>query len=287
MFVVLGATGRTGSVVADTLLAAGEKVRVYGRNADKLAAWAKKGAEVAVGGVEDATALAQAFAGARGVYLLLPPDPVSTDMITRGARIADAYASALETAKVPHAVLLSSIGAELPSGTGPIVTVGAAEKRLARVPGTKFTFVRAAYFMENLSGYLHPMRTDGVLPSFGSPEPRFDMVATADIGKVAAEALRAPPAATEIVELSGPTEASMNDAAQAFGAALGRTITVVRPPMDAMVPTLTGFGMSAHVAGLYREMTEAFDAGKVRWTGAGRRVRGATSLEAFAKHAVG
>jgi uncharacterized protein YbjT (DUF2867 family) len=282
MYVVLGATGNTGSVVAEKLLAAGKKVRVYGRSAEKLAGWATKGAEVAIGDVEDAAALGKAFAGAEGVYLLLPPDPTSTAFVARGRRIAEAYVTALEAAKVPHAVLLSSVGAELEAGTGPIVTVGHAERRLAAVKGTVFTFVRAAYFMENVAMNLGAMK-DGVLPTFSDPTPRFDMVATRDIGATAAAALLSPPTKTEVVELSGPAEVSIDAAAKAFGAALGRDVKSHRAPIDAMVPTLTGFGFSTDVAGLYREMTEAFGAGRVHFTGVGRRVRGETSIGAFAK----
>lgn len=285
MYVVLGATGNTGSVVAETLLAAGEKVRVVGRSAEKLATFAKKGAEVVTLDVEDGAALARALTGAKGVYLLLPPDPTSTDFIARGKRLAESYATALTTAKVPHAVLLSSVGAERAGGTGPIVTVGNTERRLSDVKGTVFTFVRAAYFMENVAANLHPMRTDGVLPSFGDPGPRFDMVATVDIGKVAAHALLSPPKATEVVELSGPTEVSFDDAAAAFATALGRPVKALRLPIETMVPTLTGFGMSPHMAGLYREMTEAFGKGEVHFTGTGRRVRGTTSITDFAARA--
>ena len=286
MFVVLGANGHTGSIVADRLLAAGKKVRVFVRDASKVSALAQKGAEVSVGSVESAADLARAFEGAEGAYVLVPPDSQSTAFLERGKRVTQALKEALEKTGVPHVVLLSSVGADVPAGTGPIATVHQAEQVLGALPKTRLTAVRAAYFMENLLGLLHPMKTDGVLPTFsGTTEYAFPMVATRDIGEVAASALLEAPKANQIIELSGPKEASISDAARAFGAALGRDVKAVAVPIDGLVPAMTGMGMSAHMAGLYREMTEAFDAGKCMFSGKHRTVRGKVSIEEFAKNA--
>ncbi|HEU4406033.1 MAG TPA: hypothetical protein VFS43_12265 [Polyangiaceae bacterium] len=223
----------------------------------------------------------RALRGAEGAYLLLPPDPSSDDFVAPGRRIAGNFAAALRKSPVRHAVLLSSVGAALPSGTGPIVTAHEAERALGAVKTTAFTFLRAAYFMENLLAYAHAMRADGVLPVFGGGGGHaLPMVATADIGEVAAAALLAPPAATEVVDLSGPREYSFDDAAREASALLGRPVRAVDLPIEGLVPALTGFGVSPNVAGLYRERTEALGAGRVRPEGVGRAVRGKTELGA-------
>lgn len=288
MFVVLGANGNTGSVVAQRLLAAGKKVRVFVRDPKKVEGLKSQGAEVVVGSVESAADLTKAFDGAEGAYLLLPPDPTATAFLERGRRIAAALKEALEKTSVPHVVLLSSIGADVPSGTGPIATVHHAEEVLRSLPKTKLTAVRAAYFMENLLGLLHPMKGDGVLPAFSAGLGyAFPMVATKDIGEVAASALLSPPAASQIIELSGAKEASFEDAAKAFGKALGREVKAISVPYEGIVPALTAVGLSAHMAGLYREMSEAFDGGKCFFSGKHVTVRGKVDLETFAKDAVG
>ena len=74
MFVVLGATGNTGSVVADTLLSRKQPVRIVVRSADKGAAWKAKGAEIAVASLDEVSSLSEALQGAKGVYLLVPPN---------------------------------------------------------------------------------------------------------------------------------------------------------------------------------------------------------------------
>jgi uncharacterized protein YbjT (DUF2867 family) len=280
MITVFGANGNTGSVVARTLLDRGAKVRVVARTPSKVAALAAAGAEVVAGDVEDAASVESALRGASGAYLLLPPDITTNDLVARARRIVAAYRSALEKLAVPHVAFLSSVAAQVPSGTGPIQTVYIAEQELGPLAKTRFTFVRAAYFMENLLGFAHPMKADGVLPVFGGGnEYPFPMVATADIGRVAAEALLgAVPAKNQVIELSGPSEFSFDDAAREASRILGRPVKATPLPIDAMVPALTSVGFSPNMAGLFREMTEAFGSGLARFEGGHRTVRGKVEL---------
>jgi len=278
MFTVFGASGNTGSVVAESLLAKGEKVRVVARSRDKVQGLADKGAEVFVGDVLDAASVAGALRGASGAYFLLPPDLRSDDLVLRNRRVAEGYARAIDEVGLPHAVLLSSVGAQVPSGTGPIVTARVAEELLGKTRA-KLTRVRAGYFMENILAYAHPMKTDGVLPVFGGGEAHaFPMIATRDIGEVAADALRRGASAEGIVELSGPAEYSFVDAAREASAILGRPVKATPVPLEGMVPALTAVGFSANVAGLFREMTEALGRGVVRFEGTGAAVRGKVTL---------
>lgn len=283
MYVVFGANGNTGKVVASTLLDRGEKVRVVARDAKKVADLAARGAEVVTADVLDVAGVAKALAGARGAYLLVPPDMGSTDLVGRGKKIVDTYVAALAQSPVPHAVVLSSVAAHQPSGTGPIVITHYAETNLPKAKGVTFTFVRAAYFMENILANVHAMKGDGVLPVFGGGEAfPFPMIATHDIGVVAADALlgasKEPAKEHAWIELSGPSEYSFADAAAIATKTLGREVKPLVLPIDAMVPTLTQFGISANVAGLYREMTEGLGKGLVVFEGKGRAVRGKVTL---------
>lgn len=280
MYVVFGANGNTGGVVASTLLDRGAKVRVVVREPAKVEARRARGAEVVKGDVLDVASVAAALEGASGAYLLTPPDAASTDLVGRGKRIIDTFVAALRKSPVAHAVVLSSVGAQHPAGTGPIVITHYAETNLPKVGKTVFTFVRAAYFMENFLSSAHPMKADGVLPVFGGGETYpFPMVATHDIGVVAAEALLAPPAEHQWIELSGPKEYSMADAAAIASKLLGRPVNPLVLPLDAMVPTFAKFGVSENVAGLYREMTEAVGKGLVVFEGKGKAVRGKVTLD--------
>jgi uncharacterized protein YbjT (DUF2867 family) len=175
--------------------------------------------------------------------------------------------------------VLSSVGAQTASGTGPIVITHHAEMTLPKAVGTKFTFVRAAYFMENILNFAQAIKNDGMVPVFGGGEGHpFAMIATRDIGEVAADALLSWSQAHQWIELSGPKEYSFNDAAAEASAILGRPVKATPLPIDAMAPTMMQFGVSANVAGLYREMTEAFGTGLVRFEGSKRAMRGKVPL---------
>jgi uncharacterized protein YbjT (DUF2867 family) len=282
MFTIFGATGHTGSVVAAELLHRGEQVRVLARDPTKVAALAALGAEILKGDVQDDESIARALDGARGAYLLIPPDVTSRDLLGRDAKIARGFAKAVTAEGTPHIVLLSSVGAEEPSGTGPIVATHVAERVLGAIPGTRATFLRAAYFMENILEYAATMKNDGIIPVFGGgADVRFPMIATRDIGAAAAEALASggPSSPVDIIELQGPTEYSFDDAASCASTVMGRPVKTHTLAIEALVPTFKGLGMSDNVATLYREMTEAFARGKLRYDGSGRQVRGKTSLD--------
>lgn len=278
MYVITGATGNTGSVVAEQLLAVGKPVRIIVRSADKGAALAKKGAEVAVADLNDERAYADAIRGAKGLYLLSPPDVTTNAFIAERKALTERLAGVVAAAKVEHVVLLSSIAAQLPSGTGPIVSVHNAEQQL-RATGVPATFIRAAYFVENWAAVLPVAKKDGVLPSFFPANQRMPMTTTRDIGIIAAQALLDGPRGVRIIELTSE-DASATDVARAVGEVLGRTIRVAEAPLDAVVPTFTSFGMSANAAGLYRELYESALGGHLVWEGGkAEAVRGKTSIK--------
>lgn len=284
MFVISGASGNTGTVVASTLLAQGKPVRVIVRDAKKGEVWKQRGAEVAIAELNDTAALTAALRGADGVYLLLPPNHHAEDLLAEQAKIVASWAAALTAARPKHVVVLSSVGAELPAGTGPIVSGHRIEAALAPL-GIPFTALRAAYFMENWGAVVHPVKADGVLPSTLTPGRAGHMVATADIGRVAAEALVAGPAAGRVIELAGPRDYTPEDVAAAFGRVLGRTINLVPVPDAAIEPALLQAGFKPKVAALFREMIGAFNGGRLKFAGTPRR--GTVEIDEVIRNLVG
>lgn len=285
MFVVAGVSGNTGSVVANTLLSQGRPVRALVRDAAKGAAWKAKGAEVVVAdlhGPEEA--LARAFAGAEGAYVLFPP-LMRDDFLEVNTRAARTVVAALRASRVAHTVLLSSIGSQHAAGTGPIVTTHRAEAEI-RAAGLDATFVRAAYFMDNLAGSLAPAASDGVLPTFGDPAYPFPMIASDDIGRTAARALLAPRKGQHVVNLSYPQACSFDDAAAAFGRALGRPVKTARVPDERIADTLVGYGFPRGNAAAMQEMVLAGAKGLLAFEPSGETAHGTVSLDAFATRLV-
>jgi uncharacterized protein YbjT (DUF2867 family) len=185
MFVVAGVSGNTGKVVADTLLSRGLPVRVIVRDATKGAAWQGRGAQVAVADVHDAVAMTSALRGAKAAYLLNPPNMATSDILGNAASVYRAAKTAIANSGIGHVVVLSSVGAQLSSGTGPVVTAHHGERLLSELK-TPITFLRASYFMENLLANMMPMTQQGVLPTMFDANAPVEMIATADIGAVAA-----------------------------------------------------------------------------------------------------
>jgi uncharacterized protein YbjT (DUF2867 family) len=262
VFVVAGVTGRTGAVVAETLLERRQPTRVLVRHDEKGRQWKRRGAQVAVASLADADALTSALNGADGLYVLVPFNPRAEDFLGAHSAMVDAIASAVRTRGLRHTVLLSAIGAHLPSGTGPIAILYEAEQKLrAAVRG--LSLVRAPFFMENWLPLLPQARTEGVLTSFLSPRRKIAMIAASDIGHIAAECLLDQATGIRTLELSGPREYSPRDVAALVAARWGAPARVKHAAWDAMTSMLEASGFSKDAARLYQEMYQALDDGRI------------------------
>lgn len=277
MFVVLGATGNTGSAVVETLLNEKQPVRVVVRSADKADAWKAKGAEIAVASLDDVSALIKAFDGATGIYLMVPPNYGATAWLSEQQARMDRAAEAVKKSGIGQVVFLSSIGGQLPSGTGPIRAVHYGEGKLAGA-AKHITILRPPYFMENWAPVIGAAKTQGGLPTFIAPQAKIPMISTKDIGRIAAEQLIAGGRGKQIVELAGPEEYSPNDVAAALSQLLGKPVTVQYAPLSAVVPTFKSFGFSEEAAKLFEEMYTAFSKGAIGYEHPDKVVRGRVRL---------
>jgi len=229
MYAVTGITGQVGGVVARLLLAAGHDVRAVVRDTVKGEAWAKQGCEVALADVNDEHALQHAFEGAQGVFILLPPTFDPSPGFPEARKAIAALRAALAAARPSKVVVLSTIGAQAtqPSLLNQLQIL---EQELGTLP-MPVAFLRAAWFIENAAWDVAPARDCGIVPSFLQPlDKPVPMVATADIGRVAAELLRESWTGRRIVELEGPQRISPDMIAESFARLLGRDVsmTVVR-----------------------------------------------------------
>ncbi|CUS36109.1 conserved hypothetical protein [Candidatus Nitrospira nitrosa] len=277
MFVVLGATGNTGSAVVETLLNQKQSVRIVVRSADKGAGWKAKGADVAVASLDDVPALTKAFEGATGLYLMVPPNYGATAWLSDQQARMDRAAEAVKKSAVSHVVYLSSIGGQLPSGTGPIRAVHYGEGKLEGAV-KHLTILRPPYFMENWAPVIGAAKAQGDLPTFIAPPVKIPMISTNDIGRIAAEQLMAGGRGKQIVELAGPEEYSPNEVAAALGQLLGKPVTAQHAPLSAVVPTFKSFGLSDEAAKLFEEMYTAFSKGAVGYEFPAKLVRGTVTL---------
>ncbi|MGA8102946.1 MAG: NmrA family NAD(P)-binding protein, partial [Candidatus Acidiferrales bacterium] len=223
MYVITGATGNTGSVIAEKLLEAGKKVRVVGREAKRLERFTQNGAEPFVADATDPSALTKALSGADAVYAMIPPNPSSPDVRAHQERVSDALAAAITKSGVRHAVVLSSFGAEKANKTGPVVGLHDLERKLDGIAGLNALYLRAGYFMENVLPQIGVIQSLGMIAGPVRPDLPLPMIATRDIGAMAAEALlRLDFDGKRPRELQGARDVTYTEVARIVGAAIGK-----------------------------------------------------------------
>lgn len=277
MFVVLGATGHTGGAVADMLLARKQPVRIVVRSADKGAVWKAKGAEAVVASLDDVSSLIKAYEGAEGVYLLVPPNYGAAAWLADQRARMDRAAEAVRRSAIGHVVFLSSIGAQIAEGTGPIRAARYGEQALGAA-AKNLTILRPCYFMDNWVPVLGAAKGQGVFPTFIAPQAMVPMISTKDIGRIGAEQLMAGGKGKQIVELAGPEEYSPNQVAAALGQILGKPVTTQHAPLSAVVPTFKSFGFSDEAAKLFEEMYTSFSTRAIGYEHPTTLVRGTITL---------
>ena len=266
MYVVLGASGNTGHVVAKNLLARGQKVRVVGRNAGRLQTLAAEGAEIFIGDVTDEKALSKALKGAESAYVMTPPNPASNDFRAFQERVGDAIAASVKKAGIKYVVALSSIGADKESGTGPVVGLHNLEQKLNQIEGANVLHLRAGYFMENTLPQVGAIRMMGSMAGPLRPDLKLPMIATRDIGAAAAEALvRLDFRGKQTQELLGQRDLNYTEVAGIIGNAIGKPgLGYIQLPDDQMKAALVQTGMSENFAGLILEMAGTLNTGYMR-----------------------
>jgi len=259
MYVIVGASGNTGSIIANSLLSKGKKVRVMGRDAERLERFVRKGAEAFTAELSDAAALTKAFSGARAAYLMLPPVKSREDQ----ERQSDAIAKAVKESGLRYAVHLSSYGAQVPEGTGPIAGLHSSEQKLNAISTLNVLHLRAAYFMENnlaAIGMIHGM---GIIGNALLPDLKLPMIATPDVGDYAAQRLlHLDFSGKQTRELLGERDLSMTEATAVIARGIGKPdLRYEQFPYDQVQQALAQMGIPPKGAALYIEMYKAINAG--------------------------
>jgi uncharacterized protein YbjT (DUF2867 family) len=281
MFAIMGITGQVGGVVARTLLAAGQPVRAIARDAAKGRAWADCGCELALASIENVAALTSAFSGADGVFILVPPNFDPAPEFPEAHAIAAALRTALDASRPACVVYLSTIGAQA-SQSNLLTQHTIFEQALGELP-MPITFLRPAWFMENCRWDVAPAREPGVIPSFLQPlDKPVPMVATVDIGRVAAGLLREGSSGHRVVELEGPQRVTPNEIAAVFEKLLGRPVRMEAVPRESWEGLFRSQGMKNPIPRI--RMLDGFNEGWIDFEGgeAGSQ-KGTVALESVLK----
>jgi uncharacterized protein YbjT (DUF2867 family) len=258
-YVISGSSGNTGSIIANSLLSKGKSVRVIGRDPERLQPFVSKGAEAFTADLTDAAALTKAFSGASAAYLMLPPITSREDQ----ERESDAIAKAAKDSGLRYAVHLSSYGAHVPKGTGPVEGLHSSEQKLNAIGSLNVLHLRAAYFMENNLASIAMIREKGIVGHALLPNLKLPMIATRDVGDSAASRLLALDfSGKHARELLGERELSMTEATAAIGRGIGiPDLRYEQFSYDQFEQGLKQAGFSPKKAAVYAEMFKAINVG--------------------------
>jgi uncharacterized protein YbjT (DUF2867 family) len=266
MFAITGATGRVGGAVVKELLESGYGVRVIVRDPARADMWARQGADIAVADFQDVEGLERAFRGVEGAFIMVPANFAPSPGFPETSAIVDALGKALSAAAPPKIVCLSSIGAQRSRGLGLITALHILETGLSGVPAS-IAFLRPGWFMENAIWDVASAKQTAEIDSFLQPlDRRLPMVATADIGRIAAETLRDTWTGKRIIEIEGPMPVSPNDIAAAFGRCLGRSVTASAVPRERWASIFQAQGTGWPQPRI--DMLDGFNSGWIEFEGA-------------------
>jgi uncharacterized protein YbjT (DUF2867 family) len=163
-------------------------------------------------------------------------------------------------------VALSSLGADLSEGTGPIAGLHAQEERLKQLEGINVLLLRPVSFFENFYDALGLIKQQGINGDAVAPDLAVPMIATRDIADVAAKALKARDWKGVVVrELLGPRELTYAEATRILGERIGKPdLQYVQFSYSDMAAALVQAGLAESFAGLYVEMKRAFNEGTIQ-----------------------
>jgi uncharacterized protein YbjT (DUF2867 family) len=219
---LLGSIGNINRFVIPRLIQAKHQVTVITSNPQRVANIEALGAQAAVGVMADQAFLTQAFTGADVVYLMI--SGTNPDLFGSAQRLGDIFAGAVQAAKVPQVVNLSSIGAQDPD-SGSLYAYHFIEDALCRL-AADVAFVRPMGFYNNLFANLPTLHHNHTLYANIPDTTMRKMVAPSDIADVVYHVITNCPAGKTIryVVSDTFTGAQMIDA---FSQALGFAIRFV------------------------------------------------------------
>lgn len=285
-YVVTGSTGNISKPIAEALIAAGQEVIIISSDAKKTDVIQRMGATAAIGDVNDAAFLTDVLKGADAAYIMIPPTFNTEDWPAFMRQIADNYIKAIQDSGIKKIVQLSSIGAHLGYGAGPINGLAYLEKEFSKLKIDVLS-LRPSYFYTNLYSMVDLIKNAGIMGSnFGQPDQKFVLTHPADIAAVASQRLLALDFTGHSHEYISSDVRTFAAISKAIGSAIGKPeLPWVRFSDEDAYKGMLGAGLPKTIADGYLEMGQGIDSGIVQedYFKSGATPQGKVKLEDFAK----
>jgi len=264
-YVITGGAGNISAPLVKNLLAAGKQITVVGRNAEHLRELIQAGATGAIGSVEDAEFLTETFKNADAAYTMIPPKFETENWKKYVAGVAENYSVAIKASNIKHVVNLSSIGAHLSEGAGPISALYHAERILNSVEGVNILHLRPTFFYQNLLTNIPVIKNAGIIgANFSFSDNKFPLVDPTDIAQVVFQELVDLTFSGHCLRYIASDEVSTDSIARTFGNAIGKPDLkwVIFSDGDAL-QGMRRTGLSEEIARNFTQMHTALDSGRV------------------------
>lgn len=221
-YVITGAAGNISKPLSERLLNAGHDITVIGRNAEHLEPLTRKGAKAAIGSVEDTGFLKNTFTGADAAYIMSPPQYAAQNLDVFRQNAAR-YAEALKSAKVRYVVNLSSVGAHLPQGAGPVSGLYNVENELNKLADTHVLHLRPGFFFTNFLANIGMIKHMNILGgNYGDANSIMILSHPNDVAEAAAHKLMQLSFTGHSDRYLASDERTTGDVARVLGAAIGK-----------------------------------------------------------------
>lgn len=284
-YAITGSAGNISRPLVERLLAEGHDVTVIGRSQENLKPLTDKGAKAAVGTVEDAAFLKDAFAGADAVYTMVPPQAAMGENVYE--RLGANYAEAIKANNIKYVVNLSSVGAHLAEGAGPVSGLYRTERELNKLSDANVLHLRPGFFYVNFFGNIGMIRNMGILGgNYGDSNAKMILSYPGDIAEAVAELLLQLSFTGHVVHYHASDERTLGEIARVLGVAVGKPdLPWVLFTDEQSYEGMVGAGLPEILASRYAEMGRAMRTG-IMWEDFQKHRPakfGKTKLEDFAR----
>jgi len=264
-YIITGSLGNISLPVTRNLVAAGHQLTVISSNGSKKPYIEKLGAKAAIGSAMDRAFIASVFKDADVAYLMVPNDYAATDYPKMQRDIADSYAEAIAESSIKYVVLLSSVGADLRKGAGPIDGLGYLEDKLLELKNVHTKFLRPSYFFANLYSLVDMIKHAGIAGNnFGDTDEKMVLVDTSDIAVEATKhLLDLDFTGNSVIYISGD-EVHPKELAKVLGEAVGKeNLPWITFTDEQSRQGMLDAGLSPGFAELYIQMGQKIKSGEL------------------------
>ncbi|WP_026729611.1 NAD(P)H-binding protein [Flavobacterium denitrificans] len=260
---ISGSLGNVSKPLVQKLVASGHEVTVISSNSDKSQTIEALGAKSAIGSMTDASFLEKAFTGADAVYVMTPPNMGGASILTNMRTAGQAFAEAIQKSGVKRVVMLSSIGADLPTGTGPIAGLYNIEKIYQELENVAITFVRAGFFYTNFYHDVPMIKGAGIIGSNFPASTVIPYVHPNDIAIAVAEELEKTSSGKNVRYIVSDVR-KPSDVAKVLGDAIGKPeLPWIEFTDEQALNGMAQAGLPEEIAGLYTEMGTGLRSGAI------------------------